>query len=316
VAVITESDDERVVQAEAARESAARSHVVTEEPSLTEAAAVSEQAPPAADASEAAGEDADGDTDADESNAAAAAAGDSGDTPAGDAAEGDDSTEDKPKSRRARKNARLQKELADARDRIVTLEREAQEVHPPAKAEEPEADDFASWEEYAEAKAKFLVAQSSAPAAQDGAAEPTPLPASWGDVIDKYGDWETVAMKNDLAVNDLMVKQLIEMDTEGAETLYYLGNHPDEAKRIAAYKGETTVARELAKLSMLASKTTGDGGQPSQAGAANVAPTKITNAPPPITSTEGGGAQGRAVDLETASHEDFREIRRKQMALR
>lgn len=300
-----------------------RSHVVTEEPSLTAA----EAKPPAPDGAtdEGNGEDDDGEGDADddESTPPSADDGSSSEAAAGAADEGGEAGDGdkRPKSRRARKTARLQKELAEARDRISELERTAQAAPPAEPAKEPISDDFASWDEYAEAKAVFLAEQKVAeqsPAKGGAGTDSPPIPASWGDVSDKYSDFDEVAYNPAIQVNQTMVDQLIDMNQEGAEALYYLGKHPDEAKRIATVKGETAVARELAKIAVKAvpaNKTTGNGSQPPASEAANVAPT-VSNAPPPISGTEGGGAQGRQVDLDNASPEEFRQIRRKQMAAR
>ena len=296
---------------------------MTEEPALQQATEPTpEESRRAPDESGGDADEGDADADDDEStppsaddgssSEAAAGAGDEG----GEAGDGDK----RPKSRRARKTARLQKELADARDRITFLETSAQAAPPAEPAKEPVADDFASWDEYAEAKAVFLAEKKVAEQSPDkgGAGTDAPIPASWGDVSDKYSDFNEVAYATSLRVNQTMVDQLIDMKEEGAEALYYLGKHPDEAKRIATVKGETAVARELAKIAVqavAANKATGNGSQPPASEAANVAPT-VSNAPPPITPTEGGGAQGRQVDLDTANPEEFRAIRRKQMATR
>ena len=327
IEVTTEEDEQLVAAAEAKLGHASRSHVVTEEPSLQAAAATPGKAKSPVDESKGEADEGDGDAEDDEPNAASADAGDSDDDAAGKAGTGDEAGDgDKPKSRRARKTARLQKELADARDRIATLERQAQEATPTEPLTEPEADDYASWDEYAEAKAEYLATQklaeqspkdSSTGGAGDQGQKKL-LPQSWGEVIDKYADFDDVAFASKLQVNEQMVNQLVDMNEEGAETLYYLGKHPDQAKRIASVTGEIAVARELAKIAVLANeagKSTGNGAQPPTTEAANVAPT-VSNAPRPITPTEGGGAQGRAVDLENASPEEYRRIRREQMAAR
>jgi len=322
IEVSTDEDEQLVAAAEAKLGHASRSHVVTEEPSLQVDAAKPGKAKPPADASKAEAGDGDGDAEDDEPTTASADAGDSDDDTAGEAGTGGEAGEgDKPKSRRARKTARLQKDLAEARERIATLERQAQEATKEPQAE-PEADDFASWEEYAEAKADYLaeqkLAEQSPPTGGAGDQGRPLIPQSWGDTIDKYADYDDVAFNAKLQVSAAMVNQLIDMNEEGAETLYYLGKHPDQAKRIASVTGEIAVARELAKIAVLANeagKSTGNGAQPPTTEAANVAPT-VSNAPRPITPTEGGGAQGRAVDLENASPEEYRRIRREQMAAR
>ncbi len=326
VATVTEdSDDNLANQVEQQLGHASRSHVVTEEPSVVESAAIPHAAEKPAeepkDGEDSAGEDAD--------TAAKAASADAGEEeePAGPGDEGADGSDDPaaetpPKSRRARKMARVQKDLADANARIAALEAEAREA-PPAKTEptpEPEADDFPSWEEYGKALGKWQYEQeklAAAPAAPAADREVI-LPASWGDISDKYADFHATIRNETLHVTDTMTDQLIGMEAEGAEVLYYLGKHPDEAKRIASVSGEIPVARELAKLVTVASgdnKPTGNEERPGNGQAANVAPT-VSNAPEPITGTEGGGAQGRVVDLNTADPEEFRRIRRQQIKAR
>jgi hypothetical protein len=300
-----------------------RSHVVTEEPALQALETKPSDPKPATDESNGDDDDGEGDADDDEPSTPSADGDGAGEPAAGAASEGDEPADGdkRPKSRRARKTARLQKELAEARDRIIELESGAQAAPPAEPAKEPIADDFASWDEYAEAKAVYLVEQKVAaqsPPKGGAGTDGSPIPASWGDVTDKYSDFDAVAYEKSLQVNDMMVNQLIEMNQEGAEALYYLGKHPDEAKRIATVKGETAVARELAKIAVkavAANKATGNGSQPPTAEAANVAPT-VSNAPPPISATVGGGAQGRQVDLDNADPEEYRAIRRKQMAAR
>ncbi len=323
IAVTEDSDDHRAVEAEEQLGHASRSHVVTEEPAYTESAAIPHA--PAAPAEEP-GDDDDADDGEAEGEPLAASADAGDDKPAaGDGEPGVDGSDGqgdtKPKSRRARKMARVQKELADANERIATLEADAREA-PPAKTEpapEPEADDFPTWDEYANAKADWLVEQKLAkPADQASGVDDgdVVLPASWGEVSDKYSDFDKV-IRGKHPVTKTMTDQLIGMDEEGAEVAYYLGKNPDEAKRIAALSGEITVARELAKLVAMAagSKPTGNGDQPGSVGAANVAPI-VSNAPRPITRTEGGGAQGRSADLNTSDPEEYRRIRRQQEAAR
>lgn len=324
-AISEEADDFLVAQAEEQRGHASRSHVVTEEPGVVESAAIPADVPKPAEEPKDGGDDDDDDPEAEPKAASADADADA--APAGDGDKGADGSDgegddkDKPpKSRRARKTARLQRELAEAKDRITALEADARAA-PPAKQEptpEPEADDFPSWDEYAEAKALWLVDKKmdESKAAPDDDGGDVILPASWGEVGDKYDDFDKVIRGNH-PVTQTMTDQLFGMEAEGAEVAYYLGQNPDEAKRIASVSGEIAVARELAKLvgKTTAGKPKGDGDQPGNGQAANVAPT-VSNAPPPIEGTQGGGAQGRVADLETTDQEEYRRIRRQQMSER
>ena len=142
------------------------------------------------------------------------------------------------------------------------------------------------------------------------------LPASWGDISDKHDDFDKV-IRGDHPVTKTMTEQMFSMEAEGSEVAYYLGKNPDEAKRIASVSGEIAVARELAKLvgRTTVGKPKGDGDQPGNGQAANVAPT-VSTAPEPLTRTPGGGAQARQVDLNTTDPEEFRAIRREQMKAR
>jgi len=310
--VTTESDEHRALQAQAARAHAQSSHVLTEEPlerpleASAAATATAEELDPDKPRGGEAGED--------EPPPASADAGEADES----ANESDEEAEEsKPKSRRARKVARLQKELSEAREQISTLETRLQDSAPaPAEAKEaPDPDQFDDWEKYADAKADWLAAEKIAEAA------PAPdtkrmAPDSWGEVTDKYEDFsEVVYAPTNTFFTGPVCDQLISMADEGAELAYYLGKHPEEAKRIALVQGETAVARELGKLQATLSKPKGNGSQAPTDGAANVAPT-ISNAPPPITPTEGGGAQGRQADLNSADPEEYRRIRREQMKAR
>ncbi len=324
IAAVSEEDDDQITaQAEAQLGHASRSHVVTEELADYESAATPPEAKKPAEEPGDDGDDDDGDAGEEPKAASADADADTAAAGAGDeGAEGSDGQDgDKPpKSRRARKTARLQRELAAANARISALEADAREA-PPAKQEptpEPEADDYPSWDEYAEAKGQWIADKkiSEAQAGGEGDGGDVVLPASWGDVSDKYDDFDKVIRGNH-PVTQTMTEQLIGMEAEGAEVAYFLGQHPDEAKRIASVSGEIAVARELAKLVEKTSTGTpkGTSNQPGNGQAANVAPT-VSNAPEPIIGTEGGGAQGRVADLNTADPEEFRAIRRKQMSER
>lgn len=321
IVVTEDSDDHLANQSERELGHASRSHVVTEEPAYTESAAIPAGGQPTEEPGKDEGDD-DGDEGDEEPLAASADAGKDAPKPGDGApdADGSDGQGDtKPKSRRARKMARVQKELADANERIVALEADAREA-PPAKKEptpEPEADDYPTWDKYADAKGEWIAEQKLAEAAAAAPADDADvvLPASWGEVSDKYEDFDTV-IRGKHPVTKTMTDQLFGMEQEGAEVAYYLGQNPDEAKRIAALSGEITVARELAKLvgKATSSKPKGNGEQPDNGSAANVAPI-VSNAPRPITGTEGGGAQRRTVDLNTADPEEYRRIRREQMKL-
>lgn len=329
IAVVTTEGDDTLMAAKAAeRGHDARSYVLDKEPSSQgEPVAPADAPKPTDEATRAKGNQ--GKTDADATADAAkpdgakpADTGDEADDGDGDEAERSDG---QPKSRRARKVARLQKQLAAQQARIAELESRARAAEQDPLVE-PQLDDFDDWEEYSEAKGKYLAEKklrelgvnlpgNGAGAGPSRDAESFTPPDSWGDVIDSYDDFDEVVGDDRLPVSYTMRDQLVEMGEEGAETLYYLGKHKDEAKRIYDLEGETAVARELAKLSIKAqaSKATGNDGQPDEGSVANVVP-RVTNAPPPITRTPGAGAtKGREPSLDTSDPEEYRRIRRAQM---
>ncbi len=329
ITVTTDSDEQATSAAVEKHELETTSHVVTSDalPAESKEAAPAEGSEDDADAKAAsskASDDADSGTDdkaaaekvaADKAKASDATAGEDAATegkPSGEESE----PEPEKLGRRARKMKRLQAKI-DAQDaQITALQAQAKQTDdkPPEK---PEPDDFASWEEYADKLADWKVAQKAAeaaPAADRAEAADAALPESWGEVQDKYDDFDEVAFNDDLKVSAAMADALTAMEADGAELLYQLGKHPEDAKRIAKVRGEVAVARELGKFeASVAAEIPGkppqktNGKQPG-AGQAADAP-KVSSAPKPITRTEGGTGGSADKDPSNMTPAEYRQWR-------
>lgn len=92
-----------------------------------------------------------------------------------------------------------------------------------------------------------------------------------------YEDFEDVALAADLPITEPMALTLAESDN-GAVAAYYLGQHPEEAKRIAKLTAPAQV-RELDKLIATLTK-----------------PAEPTKAPEPIKPNAGNGSAGDTVE--------------------
>lgn len=129
----------------------------------------------------------------------------------------------------------LEAELARER-RKWEREQEAQKALPP-ELEVPTdpitPDQFETPEEYAEA----LAVRKAAEIVRDreNARRASEINMTFAEreekAREKYPDYDQVARRNDLAINQTMA-QIIKSSEKGAEMAYYLGSNPDEAYRI------------------------------------------------------------------------------------
>jgi hypothetical protein len=74
---------------------------------------------------------------------------------------------------------------------------------------------------------------------------------SKAEAIEKYPDYEEVAEADTVSINQAMAYAILEenLDTgKGTEIAYYLGQHPDEAAKIAALTTQSAVDRAIGKL--------------------------------------------------------------------
>ena len=149
----------------------------------------------------------------------------------------------------------------------------------------PKPEQFASYEQYLEAKAEWLEAkvewkaeqkvaevlqrQQESTRQQSARQRQAEMQQSWDRQIDAaadiYDDFDEVALSPDVPVSGAMA-EAIQLAEKGADVLYYLGKHREEAAKIARMdplRAAVAIGRIEATL-------------------ARPTPKKTTNAPPPI----------------------------------
>lgn len=218
-------------------------------------------------------------------------------------------------------------------------------------APEPKVEDFATYEEYTKAVAKWTLALDRAERQSeiDKAVE-TRLKAdrdrqkrnemdltrtqmqeryreNEAQAREKYEDFDDVINDPDLRASDTMLEQLLGSEI-GPEIAYYLGKNPETCKRLYSMGNTSLALKEFGKveakveasLSSAAAPTAARGNAadkaaPSVAPPAEVKPTAkvpvVTKAPDPITPV-GTGQATAVVDPSQMSYRDFREWRNAQ----
>ncbi len=125
--------------------------------------------------------------------------------------------------------------------------------------EKPKVDQFQSYEEYLEALADYKAEQKMAAREKQREQETqqeratqefNELRSTFAErieqVAEKYEDFEEVAFSEDVPISDAMVPALLSSE-KGPELLYFLGQNPKEAARIARLPA-IAAARELGRL--------------------------------------------------------------------
>jgi len=145
-------------------------------------------------------------------------------------------------------------------DRELQQKLEQAEKQKPVEVENaPKRDDFESYEDYIRADAQFtarqeakktLEAEREAQNRQKEEESERSLYAQYEArkeaARDKYEDFDDVVYSTDAPVTPVMARALIESDL-GADVMYYLGNHPEEAERIS----KLTQVRQLTEIGKL-----------------------------------------------------------------
>ncbi|MBC8158282.1 MAG: hypothetical protein H8E94_03010 [Alphaproteobacteria bacterium] len=223
--------------------------------------------------------------------------------------EGDDSEksedgdeDEKPKrkrrpSRSQRKVSRLEEEVAELRRTISEATKVAENPSEPPKPE-----DFADYDAYQQALIAHKVretlevertaaAEREAKVRQETAQRSTveKRDTMFDAGTSKYDDFEEV-FHDDVPVSPVMAEVILESES-GADLAYYLGQHSDEAAKIARMN-PLAAARELTRIEFrLAAK----------------APRKVTGAPAPVKTVGGGGAPEK--DVSKMTTEEYRAAR-------
>ena len=205
-----------------------------------------------------------------------------------------------------RRSQQLEQLLAQALQGQQT-QRQPEPQHQPATPQgKPTVEQYQSYEDYVEALADWKVGQQitqlqqqsfEAQRAAEEARQATEFQQRAATFADQHPDFQRVAFNQSLPVSPAMA-EVIRTSEAGPELLYALGKEPAEAARIAALP-------------------------PSQAGfalagfwaARQPAKPNITPAPKPINPLAGGTATP-PTDYESVSAEQFREMRRAELAKR
>lgn len=228
-----------------------------------------------------------------------------------------DEDEGQPKRRRPGKYQRTVQRLeAELREmRMALMQRgtgpaePAQQPAVPAAEAPPKVEDFPDYEAYLLARAKYEVRQDfqkEARAAQERRireqqqarqAEVTQGFAARVEAArDKYEDFDEVAFSPAVPVTPAMAEVIAESDM-GPDVAYWLGKHPQEARRIAGLS-PIAAAREIGKIEAKLS--------------APPPPKKTTAAPPPPTTVRGAAAP--VVDPEKMSMDEWVKWRSQQLS--
>jgi len=176
------------------------------------------------------------------------------------------------KYRKDAENEMLRRELEQARSRQADAQRQ------PAEGA-PKPEQFASYEAFLEAKAEWkaeqkvtevLNRQQESARQQTAQQRQAEAQQSWDKQVDAavelYDDFEEVALSPDVPVSSAMA-EAIQLADKGADVLYYLGKHREEAAKIARMdplRAAVAIGRIEATL-------------------ARPAPKKTTSAPAPIS---------------------------------
>ena len=120
----------------------------------------------------------------------------------------------------------------------------------------------------------------------------------------KYEDFTEVAESPDVEISMVMAHAIVNSD-QGPDIQYYLGKHPEEAKRIAMLRN---VSDQLMELGVIAASLRG----PAKAEASEPAPKPVTSAPAPIKPVSGGNASVEKSPNEM-SMEEYAAFRKPQL---
>lgn len=192
---------------------------------------------------------------------------------------------------------KAQRQIGQLQGRLAELEARVPQSNPDA---EPQREQFEDYEAYVKAIARHEAVRSLETLDQEEAARVIQSSQERArDIIlerfeqradqarEKYTDFDAVVNAEDVHLTPVMTETIVEAE-EGAEIAYYLGQHPEEAQKIARLAaGAQRLA--LAKIAINLS-------QPK---------TRQSSAPAPIKPVGGTNAPARW-DSDSASFEQFR----------
>jgi hypothetical protein len=238
---------------------------------------------------------------------------------------GEESKQQERIDKEARKRERLDRrfaELTSERDEARRLLAEARGGAPKPAEQQPAAaavpdpkdpepvlekyTDYLQWQKdwnrwAIRAEARKLQAESDQRKAADTQrAAAAAWDAKQSKARDSHEDYDEVALDRNLPITNVMGQAITDADN-GAELLYWLGENPKEAARIAGLSAIAQV-REIGKLELKLSSTPAEEKAPEAKA--------ISNAPRPVKALAGAAAQSTAVkNLEGMSQSDYRKYR-------
>jgi hypothetical protein len=217
--------------------------------------------------------------------------------------------EEKEQDEKPKKKDRLQgrfdkltKEIYDLRAQLADKPA-AQEPKAPVADGKPKIDNFDSLEDFQEALTDWKLDQRESAKVQVEKQRESQRQAEQArqrieQARSKYEDFDEVALDPSLRVSQAMYDVMLESDT-GADVLYFLGNNPTEAERIAKLS-PASAAREIGKIE-------------AKLEAKPKAEPKVTKAPPPVKPLAGRAAP--SFDPETTtSQSEYRKWRERQQS--
>ena len=214
--------------------------------------------------------------------------------------------EEKPKRNGVQKRINeLTREKYELQQKLEESERQKQK--PVEVDNAPKRDDFDSYEDYIRADAQFVARQEAkkameaereASTRQKTEEEERSLYAQYEArkeaARDKYEDFDDVIYSTDAPVTPSMARAIMESEV-GADVMYYLGNHPEEATRISKLSPVSQL-REMGKLELKINE-----------------PVKPSAAPEPIDPVKPNSANDNPDPSEKDSDEEWLRKRRKQV---
>ena len=225
-------------------------------------------------------------------------------------------TEEQRKSKYQRRIDRKNADIAAARTEARLYKERLEQLEATARPQQqraagaPTLDQFDNFEDYMSARVAFeaeRVVETRLGKAHEAEAQRKAQEAqsrvltSWQDkqeaARDKYADFEEVVGESDAPVTPAMSQAIVESEA-GADIAYYLGLHPEEAKRIA----QLSPIRQIAEIGKLESKVL------------TPAVKRPTSTPPPITPI--GTKASAEKDPSKMTDSEFAQWRKRQIAQR
>lgn len=212
---------------------------------------------------------------------------------------------ERAKAERRAERFGYERAMREAAERQLTERTAPAPQQQPTGDGKPTPDKFQSYDEYTEALTDWKVRQAldgvgararQAQEETEARQQAAKVVEALRPAVEKYEDFEEVALRDDLPVTQVMGEAILDLGTVGHDVLYFLGQHPKEASRIAGLTSPQQV-RELDKIA-----------------ATLASPPKPTQAPAPVAPLAGTATVEKR--LEEASYDEYVKIRRRQRAQR